>query len=134
MTKAEIKRREEHIKLKVKAGDKVVIIAGKDKGQQGFIAQVFTKKERVIVLKDNPDNPDQAIPLNAAIKHQKAQQQGGRSARIVKPMPIHISNVMVLDGAGKPSRVGRRVEEGKLVRYAKKSNTTLPDPAKENKS
>lgn len=131
MTKAEIKKRASNVKLKVRSGDKVMIIAGKDKGQVGFIAAVYTKKDKVIVLRDNPENPEQPLPLNAAIKHQKARQQNERSARLIKPMPIHISNVMILDPkTGAPTRVGRRVENGKLVRYAKKSDTTLPDPSK----
>lgn len=131
MTKAEIKKRASNVKRKVRAGDRVMIITGKDKGQIGFIAAVYTKKDRVIVLKDNPENPEQPLPLNAAIKHQKARQQNERSARLIKPMPIHISNVMVLDPKTQtPTRVGRRVEDGKLVRYAKKSDTTLPDPSK----
>lgn len=131
MTKAEIKKRASNVKLKVRSGDKVMIIAGKDKGQQGFIAAVYTKKDKVIVLRENPDNAEQPLPLNAAIKHQKARQQNERSARIIKPMPIHISNVMVLDPkTNQPTRIGRRVENGKLVRYAKKSDTTLTDPSK----
>jgi len=126
MTKAEIKRRANPIKLKLRRGDKVMIIAGKDKGQIGFIAAVSAKESRVIVLKDNPENPDQPLPLNQVIKHRKARQQGEKSARIALPAPIHISNVMVLDPkTGLPSRVGKKKEGDKLVRYAKKSGTTI---------
>jgi len=131
MTQEEIKRRATHVKPKIRVGDKVIIIAGKDKGQEGFVAQMFTKKQRAIVLKENAENPGQPLPLNRAIKHQKAKQQGERSARVVRPMPIHISNLMVLDPkTNAPTRVGRRVEDGKLVRYAKKSDTTLPELGK----
>ncbi len=126
-TKAELKAKAQKIKLKVRLGDPVIIISGKDKGEKGFVARVFTAKQRVVVLKENPENPDQPLPLNAAIKHQKAKQQGQKSARIRMPMPIHVSNVMLLDpNTGEPTRVGRRIEDGKLVRYAKKSGTTLP--------
>lgn len=128
MTKAEIKARQNQPKRKVRAGDVVMIITGKDKGQVGFVAMVLTKKDRVIVLKNNTENPEGApLPLNAAIKHRKAKQQGERSARVIMPMPIHISNVMVVDPKlGVPTRVGRRIEDGKLVRYAKKSNELIP--------
>ena len=126
MTKAEIKRRENPIKLKIRRGDMVMIIAGKDKGQVGFIAAVSAKESRVIVLKENPENPEQPLPLNQVIKHRKAKSQGERSARIALPAPLHISNVMVLDPkTGQPTRVGKKKEGEKLVRYAKKSGTTI---------
>jgi len=127
-TKAELKQKATHIKLKVRKGDRVVIISGKDKGEIGFVAAVSPKEQKVIVLKENDENPDQPLPLNAAIKHRKAKNQGQRSARIRIPVPIHVSNVMVLDPATNlGSRVGRRLEDGKLVRYAKKSGTKLVD-------
>jgi len=127
-TKAEIKRLKTHIKLKVRTGDKVVIIAGKDKGQVGFIAAVAPKEEKVIVLQENPENPEQPIPLNAIIKHRKARTQGERSARIKLPAPIHVSNVMVLDPeTNDATRIGRRKEGDKLVRFSKKSGKTIKD-------
>ncbi|MFZ4508557.1 MAG: 50S ribosomal protein L24 [Fimbriimonas sp.] len=127
-TKAEIKALANPIKVKIRKGDKVMIIAGKDKGQIGFVAAVAPRESKVIVLKENEENPEQPIPLNAAIKHRKAKAQGERSARYKIPVPLHISNVMVLDPeTNLPTRVGRRIEDGKLVRYAKKSNQTLPN-------
>ncbi len=126
-TKAEVKRLSKAIKLKIRTGDKVVIIAGKDRGEIGFVAAVSPKEQKVIVLKENEENPEQPLPLNAAIKHRKAKQQGERSVRIRIPVPIHISNVMVLDPeTNQPSRIGRRIEDGKSVRYAKKSGKTIP--------
>lgn len=128
MTRAEIKQRENMPKLKIRKGDKVKIIAGKDKGESGYVWRVIPKKMRVIVLKDNPESPDNPLPINAATKHRKARTQGEKSARILIPMPIHISNVMVLDpSSGEPTRVGRRKEGGKIVRYAKKSGTSFLD-------
>lgn len=125
-TKAELKKLGKNIKLKVRRGDKVMIVAGKDKGQVGFIAAVSPRENKVIVLKENPENPEQPLPLNQVIKHRKAKQQGERSARIAIPSPIDASNVMVLDPkTGQPTRVGRRKEDGKLVRFAKKSGTTI---------
>lgn len=127
-TKADLKRLATKVKLKIRTGDNVMIIAGKDKGQTGFVAAVSPKELKAIVLQKNPENDAQPLPLNAVIKHRKARYQGERSARIKLPAPIHISNLMVIDPeSGKPSRLGRRQEGDKLVRYAKKSGTTLVD-------
>ena len=127
-TKAELKLKAKHIKPRVRRGDTVVIISGKDKGEVGFVAAVSPKEQKVIVLKNNDENPDQPLPLNAAIKHRKARTQGEKSARIKIPVPIHISNVMVLDPkTNEATRVGRRIEDGKLVRYSKKSGEVLKD-------
>lgn len=128
MTKAELKQLAAHKKLKVRMGDRVVIIAGKDKGEEGFIAGVDPKKNKVLVLKQNEENQDEPLPLNAAIKHRKARMQGEKSARIRIPVPLDASNVKVLDPkTGEPTRIGRRKEDGKIVRYAKKSGQTLKD-------
>ncbi len=125
-TKAELKAKATHIKLKVRKGDQVMIISGKDRGEIGYIYAVAPKEQKAIVLKQNEENPDQPLPLNAAVKHRKAKTQNERSARIRIPVPIHISNLMVLDPKdGKPTRVGRKVEKGKIVRYAKKSGEKL---------
>ncbi len=107
-----------------------MIISGKDKGEIGFIAAVSPKESKVIVLKENAENPEQPLPLNAAIKHRKAKTQGAKSARVQIPAPLHISNVMVLDPeTNLPTRVGRKLQDGKLVRYAKASGKLLPSPA-----
>ena len=71
-TKAEIKRRGLKLKLKVRKGDRVMIISGKDKGQSGYIAAVAPFEDKVIVLQENPEQPDMPLPLNAAVKHRKA--------------------------------------------------------------
>lgn len=127
-TKAELKQEAKHIKLKIRKGDQVVIISGKDKGEIGYVYAVSPKEQKAIVLKTNEDNPDQPLPLNAAIKHRKARSQGERSARMKIPVPIHISNLMVLDPKdGQPTRVGRKKADGKIVRYAKKSGEVLPE-------
>ena len=81
-TKAELKMLADAPKLKIRKGDRVVIIAGKDKGQEGFVSKVSPKDQKVIVLQDNAENPDQPLPLNAAIKHRKRRTEGERSARI----------------------------------------------------
>ena len=98
---------------KLKKGDKVVVLAGKDKGKQGEILQVMPKENKAVV-----------DGLNISIRHtrQTAQGQGGR---IPKAMPIDLSNLAMLDGAGKATRVGFRVEDGKKVRYAKTTGEVL---------
>jgi large subunit ribosomal protein L24 len=127
-TKAELKQQALHIKTKIRKGDRVMIIAGKDKGEMGYVAAVAPKEGKAIVLKENEENPDMPIPLNAVIKHKKARMQGERSARFQLPAPIHMSNLMVLDPkTGQPTRVGRRKDDGKIVRYAKKSGEVIPD-------
>ncbi len=128
MTKAEIKAKKQHVKPRVRTGDKVVIIAGKDKGQTGFVAAVSAEKMKAIVLQENEENAEQPLPLNAAVKHFKAKMQGQKSARIRIPVPIHISNLMVLDPeTNEATRIGRRKEDGKIVRYSKKSGKTIKD-------
>jgi large subunit ribosomal protein L24 len=130
-TKAELKRLSKPIKLKIRTGDKVMIVRGKDKGRIGFVAAVSPTEQKVIVLQENPENQEQPIPLNRAVKHRKARTQGERSARIQIPVGIHVSNVMLLDPkTNLPTRVGRKKEDGKLVRYAKKSGELVPDPHK----
>lgn len=129
-TKAELKQLAKPIKLKIRKGDKVLIISGKDKGQIGFVAAVSPKEQKAIILKDNDANPEQPLPLNAVVKHRKAKTQQERSMRVKIPSPIHVSNLMILDpSTNQPTRVGRRKDEetGKLVRYAKKSGDTIPD-------
>jgi large subunit ribosomal protein L24 len=86
------------------------------------------KEQKALVLQDNPENPDQPLPLNAVVKHKKAKFQGEKSSRFKMPAPIHLSNLMVLDpDKGEPTRIGRRVEGGKIVRYAKKTGKTIKD-------
>ena len=127
-TKAELKLASQHIKLKIRTGDKVKVIAGKDKGELGYVAAVSPMERKAIIVQDNPENPDNPIPLNRVIKHRKARYQGERSSRVSLPAPIDISNLMVIDpNSGEPSRLGRRKEGDKLVRYAKKSGKTLAD-------
>ena len=128
MTKAELKLRAQHVKIKIRKGDQVMIISGKDKGETGTVAAVSPKEMKAIVVRVNEDEPDKPTLLNAAIKHRKAKVQGQKSARLRIPVPIHISKLMVLDPkTGEPTRIGRRKEDGKTVRYAKKSGEVIPD-------
>jgi len=100
--------------MKLKKGDHVVVIAGKDKGTEGEIAQVFPADNKIIVN-----------GVNTAKKHQKprsANQQGGI---IDRDMPIDASNVMLVHG-GKPTRIGYRVDaQGNKVRICKRTGADL---------
>lgn len=100
-------------KIKIKKGDTVKVIAGSSKGVVGEVLQVFPKENRAIVE-----------GANVRIKHRKATE-GDAGGRVDKLMPLHISNLAVQDSAGKPSRIGRRMEGGKLVRFSKSNGQTL---------
>lgn len=101
--------------MHVKKGDKVQVITGKDKGKQGVILKVFPKQNRVIVE-----------GVNIVKKHAKPSQANPQGGIIEMEAPIHASNVMPLDPETKePTRVGYRFENGKKIRYAKKSGKPL---------
>ena len=102
-------------KMKIKKGDTVIAIAGKDKGKQGEVLKVVREKNRVIVS-----------GINVATKHVKpsATSAGGR---VKQEMPIHISNVALVDPKNsKPTRVGYKVlDNGEKVRVAKSSGEII---------
>ena len=104
------------VKLHIKKGDTVVVIAGDNKGQQGKVLKVETSKPRAIVEGVNL--------VKKATKPNAKNPQGGI---VEQEAAIHISNLQVLDPkSGKATRVGRKVNaEGKLVRYAKKSGEEI---------
>jgi len=103
-------------KMNIQKGDRVVVIAGKDKGQEGEVLEVFPKKNRAIV--------DQ---VNMVKKHTKPTHENPNSGGIIdSPASIHISNLMLIDPkSGTATRVGRKLVNGKLVRYAKKSGDVI---------
>ena len=92
---------------KLKKGDKVVVLAGKDKGKEGEIAQIMPATGKAVVE-----------GINIAIRHTR-QSQNSQGGRIPKAMPIDLSNLALLDSKGKATRVGFREEDGKKVRFAK---------------
>jgi large subunit ribosomal protein L24 len=92
---------------KLKKGDKVVVLAGKDKGKEGEISSVSPKTGKAIV-----------DGINIAIRHTK-QSQNSQGGRVPQAMPIDLSNLALLDSNGKATRVGFREEDGKKVRFAK---------------
>ncbi|SFE60423.1 50S ribosomal protein L24 [Roseivivax sediminis] len=98
---------------KLKKGDKVVVLAGKDRGKQGTITTVMPKENKAVVE-----------GLNMAVRHQRQSQtnQGGRQP---KAMPIDLSNLAFVDANGKPTRVGFRVEGDKKVRFAKTTGDAI---------
>jgi len=104
--------------LKVKKGDTVLIIAGKDKGARGKVIQAYPDANRVLVE-----------GVNRIKKHTKVSttQRGAKTGGIVtQEAPIHISNVQVVDGDNKPTRVGKRVnEEGRNVRISRRTGKDL---------
>ena len=102
-------------KLNIKKGDTVIVIAGKDKGKQGAVLSVNTKSSRVTV-KD----------INVVTRHVKPNNKNPQGGTTRKESGLHISNVMLADPkTGKPTRVGRKLVDGKMVRVAKKSGTVL---------
>ncbi|MDF3853525.1 50S ribosomal protein L24 [Paracoccus sp. P2] len=98
---------------KLKKGDKVVVLTGKDKGKQGEISAVFPKENKAVV-----------DGVNIAIRHQR-QTQTSQGGRVAKAMPIDLSNLALLDKNGKATRVGFRVEDGKKVRFAKTTGDVI---------
>jgi large subunit ribosomal protein L24 len=104
-------------KLKIKKGDKVVVISGayKDRSKAREVLEVLPDKNRAIV-----------DGVNIAKRHTKPSERHPNGGIIEKAMPIHLSNLMLVDPkTGQPTRVGRREQDGKLVRYSKKSNETI---------
>ncbi len=98
---------------KLKKGDKVVVLAGKDKGKQGEITAVFPKENKAVV-----------DGVNVAIRHQR-QTQTTQGGRVAKNMPIELSNLALMDKNGKATRVGFREEDGKKVRFAKTTGDAI---------
>ncbi len=103
------------MKLKLKKGDKVIVTTGKDKGKTGEITTVFPKENKVIVG-----------GVNMVKRHTKPSQESAGGI-ISKEMPIHVSNVALVDPkTGKATRVGYKVEkDGHKVRVAKKSGEVV---------
>jgi len=100
--------------MKLKKGDKVVIIAGKDRGKTGEITSVSAQNEQIVVS-----------GVNIVKRHKKSR--GEVKGQIVeKPMPIHASNAMIVDTkTGKPTRIKIERKDGKRLRIAKKSGQEI---------
>ena len=98
---------------KLKKGDKVVVLTGKDKGKQGEISSVNPSANKAVV-----------DGINIAIRHTK-QSQTSQGGRIAKAMPIDLSNLAIVDKNGKPTRVGFRMEGDVKVRFAKTTGDVI---------
>ena len=103
------------IKLKIKSGDTVMVIAGDHKGSQGTVMSVDREKNKAIVE-----------GVNMVSKHTKPSAKSPQGGIVKKEAPIHISNLALIDPKTKEAtRVGMKVEGDKKVRFAKKSNQVL---------
>ena len=106
--------------MKVKKGDTVLVIAGKDKGAKGKVIQAYPTRDRVLVE-----------GVNRIKKHTRVSQnqRGAQSGGIVtQEAPIHVSNVMVIDSDGKPTRVGKKTtDDGKRVRISRRNGKEICD-------
>lgn len=104
------------MKGRIKQGDLVEVIAGKEKGNQGKVLRVYPKKHRVVVEK-----------LNIVKKHTRAGQSNQQGGIIDKEAPLELSNVMLVDPSdGKPTRVGvKLLEDGRRVRYSMRTGETF---------
>ena len=104
-------------KLKIKKGDKVVVLAGRDKGKHGEVVKVFPAENRAVV---------QGVNMMRRHQKQTRNQEGGI---ISKEAPIHVSNLAIQDPKdGEPSRVGYKIlDDGRKVRFAKRSGEVIDD-------
>ena len=101
--------------MKIKKGDTVKVITGKDRGKTGVVKETFKKTSKVVVE-----------GVNIITKHQKATGDDKPKGILKFEGPIHVSNVMIMDPkSNKPSRIGYKMKDDKKVRFAKKSNTIL---------
>jgi large subunit ribosomal protein L24 len=103
-------------KLHLRKNDLVMVIAGDSKGQQGKVLRVNTEKKMAIVE-----------GINMVSKHTKPNAKSPQGGIIKKEALVHISNLMVIDSGGKPTRVGRKLDpkKNKLVRFSKKSGEVI---------
>jgi large subunit ribosomal protein L24 len=102
-------------KLHIKKGDIVKVIAGNFKGKQGKVLFIAIKKRKAIV-----EN------VNMVSKHSKPTTENPKGGIIKKESPIHISNLMIIDNNGTPTRIGRKLNNNKkLIRYSKKTGEEI---------
>ena len=99
---------------KIRKGDRVVVLTGKDKGREGAVSKVFPKEQRVLVT-----------GLNMVQRHTRPTQFDPQGGIKNKEAPLHVSNVAIVDSKGKPTRVGFREEGGKKVRFAKTTGEVI---------
>lgn len=101
--------------MKIKKGDQVIVLAGKDKGKKGKVVFSLPKKNKVVIE-----------GINVVKKNQRPKKSGEKGQIISMAMPLHISNVAIVDPkTGKASRIGKKEVDGKMVRISKKSNQEI---------
>ena len=102
-----------NLKLKVKKGDRVIVLSGDDKGKTGEIIKAMPKEGKVVVQ-----------GINLVKRHTKPSQTSSGGI-ITKEAPIHVSNVALVDSQGKATKVGYKEENGRKVRFARKSGEVI---------
>ena len=104
--------------MRIKKGDEVVVIAGKDRGRKGKVIQAYPRQDKILVE-----------GVNRVKKHERIRttQRGSKTGGIVtQEAPIHISNVQIVDDQGKPTRIGYRIDDnGQKVRIARTTGKEL---------
>ena len=104
--------------MKIKKGDTVVVIAGKDKGAKGKVIAAYPRRDKILVE-----------GVNRIKKHERIRttQRGSKTGGIVtQEAPIHISNVQIVDDQGSPTRIGFRIDDdGQKVRFARSTGKDL---------
>ena len=98
---------------RIRKGDRVIVITGRDKGKTGEVIEVRPKESRAVVR-----------GVNVARKHQR-QTASATGGIVTKEMPIHLSNISLVDAAGKATRVGFRVTEDRKVRFSKRTGDVI---------
>jgi large subunit ribosomal protein L24 len=99
---------------KIRKGDRVVVLTGKDKGREGQVSKVFPKEDRVLV-----------DGVNMVQRHTRPSQGDPQGGIKNKAAPLHVSNVALVDSKGKPTRVGFRMDGDKKVRFAKTTGEVI---------
>jgi large subunit ribosomal protein L24 len=99
--------------MKIKKNDSVVVIAGKDKGKTGKVAKAMPKDDSIIIE-----------GVNLKKKHERARKSGSKGQIVERAMPIHVSNVMLLEGK-KGVRVGKKEIGGKNIRVSRKTGKEI---------
>lgn len=101
--------------MNIKKGDNVIVITGKDKGKTGKVEFAFPKEQKVLIL-----------GVNIKKSHQRPKKSNEKGQIVEKPMPIHVSNVSIIDSkTNKPTRIGFKKDGDKKVRITKKSGVTI---------
>lgn len=103
--------------MKIRKGDTVIVISGPDKGAKGKVIEAYPRRDKVLVE-----------GVNRIKKHvaNSAPERGAESGGIVtQEAPIHVSNVMIIDSDGNPTRIGYRFEDGKKIRVSKRNGKDI---------